>query len=211
MKIVFLGICLIAGCAVTAVGQNAQQEKQVVKLTGGQPVPQRVLYHQFFRHLNFLDRESTKLSAGKKSEDAKQLSGYYQNQLHFTSAQFAFVRATARATEDEISRLDGQAAVIIKQFRSELQNSGRTSQDTLPPIPEELRELQHRRDTAIENQTAALNKLLGAKDAAALNSYLRTKFAPHITVSRVADPRRVHDPATHPAAPFVPLLAGDPK
>jgi hypothetical protein len=161
--------------------------------------PDYVVYHQFFRHLLFLDKQAASAAASSAQPVNPHPVNSYQAKLHFTGDQFAQVRSSATATEQQVAVLDAQAKAIVTAFRA--QNQQVSGGNRLPPPPAQLAQLQLQRNTLIQNQIAQLKGSLGALAAGQLDTFLRTNFATHITIATVGPPDS-HNPALHPLQPF---------
>ncbi len=184
-----------------AVGQQPVQANspQVVRPTPQDVViPDYVLYHQFFRHLLYLDQQA----ANHRSATATsgEVRNSYQTRLRFGSDQFAKVRSSAGVTEQKVAILDAQAKAIVTAFRA--QHNHVSASEPLPPPPPELAQLQQQRNALIKTQIAQLKDSLGSQDATQLDAFLRSQFAPHVRIATIGGATRSHNPTLHPVAPF---------
>ncbi len=161
------------------------------------PIPDYVLYHQFFRHLLYLDNQAARRQANSTNSD--ETGNSYQKRLRFNTDQFAKVRSSANATEQQVAALDGQAKGIIVSFRAQHQHV--SPSEPLPAPPAELAQLQQQRNALIQAQVTQLKASLGSQAATQLDGFLRTQFAPHVRIALLGPPR-AHNPSLHPVAPF---------
>ena len=172
--------------------QVVQPNHQVVT------IPDHVLYHQFFRHLLYLDRQAA--SQQFKTADTVEPLNSYQRRLRFSADAFSKVRSSAALTEKQVDAVDAQAKKIIDAVRAQnklLTGSGQP----LPPLPSELAQLQQQRNALIQNQVAMLKADLGSQEAATLDGFLRMQFAPHVKIAIIGATRK-HNPVLNPIPPF---------
>ena len=168
---------------------------------GREPIgySRHTIYHQFFRHVLFLDRQAAarQAMAGAQSNAAPPQNSY-QIRTGLTGAQFEMVRTTAREMEDRVDALDARAKTIVDGFRAAHRQV--SPQQPLPPAPPELAQLQKQRDDLMRGTVAQLKAGLGPQLAGQLDRFLTTQFAPHVRVALVG--QRPHDPAQNRVAPF---------
>ncbi len=186
--------------SLVAVGMSLSPLLVAQTAPKGQPVAKEVLYHTFFRHLVYLDQQSSKSLGAGRSTEAQDLRNYYQNRLHFTAQQFSLVRRLANDTQQQVNALDAQAAPIIRAFRTTLA-SAHASGTGAPTVPPELAQLQKRKTALLTSAASQLKSALGPQAGNQLETFLRTQWAPHVTVSPIRA-ARIHNPAVAPAPPF---------
>lgn len=112
-------------------------------------VPMPILYKHFFAHLRKLDNEADQLD--KSGNNGSKYRQYYQQQLGFSDAQFSYVRTAAHNTQ-QADDIDQKAKQIIVQFRSQMAHGSTARDGSLPPVPQELRELKIRRDQLLSSK-----------------------------------------------------------
>jgi hypothetical protein len=180
----------------TTLGAQQQPSQGVNK----SDIPEHTIYHEFFRHLLFLDRQAATrqaLTAGGQSNAAISQNSY-QIRTGLTGAQFEMVRTTAREMEEQVDALDARAKTIVDAFRAAHRQA--SPQQPLPPAPPELAQLQKQRDDLMRGTVAQLKAGLGPQAAGQLDRFLATQFAPHVRVALVG--QRPHNPAQNRVAPF---------
>jgi len=164
--------------------------------TQPQPIPSHVLYEQFVRYQNHLDRVAA--NAVLQGKDGSDFRNHFQQKVGFTDAQFALVRTAAQQLETDLNAQDAKARVVINAFRQAHQ--GATPPATVPPPPAELAQLQAQRDQMVNDEIAILKTALGSTAAAKLDDVIQKEMGPNVKYQSIAVPN--HDPAHNPVPPF---------
>ena len=151
------------------------------------------LYWHFLLYQNHLDSVAAKRE--KQGKDGGALRTHFQKKLGFTDGQFQIVRAAGLHLEASLKPIDETARAIAKQDRDWRRVNG-VSRSVPPPGHAQMQQLRKDHEAAIEAQVVDLNRALGSKSAAKLQSFIETDWAPHVTVHRIQS--RPHDPKNHP-------------
>lgn len=163
-------------------------------------VPLPLLYRHFLAYQNHLDRVGVALD--KQGKDGSEFRDYFQRKLGFTDTEFAPIRETALRLESELNDQDAKAKAVIDSVRA--QHPQIISKPTdLPPVPQELAQLQQERDGIISREIAQLDSTLGAQHAAKLQALIQNEFAPHVQMVHTPPPG-LPGPRTKPLPPFPP-------
>jgi len=155
------------------------------------PLPH--LYWHFLLYQNHLDRVAAVRE--QQGKDGGALRTHFQKKLGFTDSQFQVVRNAGLQLEGKLKPIDEKARAIAKQDRDWRRVNG-VSRSVPPPGHAQMQQLRKDHEAVIEAQVVDLNRALGSKSAAKLQSFIETDWAPHVTVHRIQS--RPHDPKNHP-------------
>lgn len=150
-------------------------------------VPIPILYKHFFAHVRQLDNEADQLD--KSGKNGGKYRQYYQQQLGFSDAQFNYVRTAAHNTQ-QADNIDQKAKQIIVEFRKKIAEGSTANDGSLPPIPQELRDLKIQRDQLLSSQIAQLKQQLGPKASETLDHLIQTSFTSRVSMPPVIAPSR---------------------
>ena len=147
------------------------------------PLPQRVLYGQLFRHVVFLDYQAA--AAEQAGQDGSALLNYYQVHAALTPTETALLKSTAHSAITSLTAVNQQIQSAALSFRTQLQNNQWPAGQPRPAPPPELKVLQSTKDNIILNGLASLQSGFGASRFQHLDNYVQTVIAPHITVTNL--------------------------
>lgn len=194
-----LTICFSTLCATAQQVSAVQQSAKIDSSKHQTTISDVVLYHQFFRHFLYLDRQ-VRSNALAAKQDLNNIEGNsYQKKLSFDAEQFDVLRSSAVATEQAVAEIDAKAHQIVLAYRAK--NPVVSANAPLPPPPPELAVLQQQRNELIQQHINVLRSQLSSDSSRTLDTFLHTQFAPHRRVTFVGVPRP-HDPTKNPVAPF---------
>ncbi|SPF53869.1 exported hypothetical protein [Candidatus Sulfopaludibacter sp. SbA4] len=142
------------------------------------PLPQRVVYWQFFKFAVLLDVEADQ--ADQRGENGNHLRNYYQTKTGMTAAETALLKSTANSTVKGVHAIDQQIQAAVVSYRGQFRKG-----TPPPPLPPELQTLQTQKDNLILNGLAAIQAGFGAARFQNLDAFVQKDIAPHITLSTV--------------------------
>lgn len=102
-------------------------------------------------------------------------------------AHLDLLRDASYRLNADLQKTDRRAQVHIEKYRklaTELVAEGKA----LPPIPQEVRDLERERTALLIQHYVALRTALGSEGVAQLDAYLGHDFAPHLKLKRTAMP-----------------------
>ncbi|HMD83987.1 MAG TPA: hypothetical protein VKO18_04710 [Terriglobia bacterium] len=184
-RIGLLGLAGTLLCVLVGVPALAQTSSPVPSKGQKVQAPLSHLYWHFLLYQNHLDKVATQRE--QQGKNGAWLRNHFQNELGFTDAQFAVVRATAQRLETELKGVDAQAkAIIDADHAAHRQQSG--SPHTWRPVPPELKALQQQHEAVIQSEVSHLKGALGPDLAAKLDALLQSELARNVTVQRFHHP-----------------------
>jgi hypothetical protein len=133
------------------------------------------LYWHFLDLQRHLD--ATAAEREKANKESRWLKDHFQRELSFSDSDFAIIRVTAAKVDEEGSRLDAQARLVLKQDRAS-RAAGIVPTGTIP----QLQLLSRDRKDMLKVQIGLMNDQLGPAKAKALQSYLTDHFASNIQI-----------------------------
>ena len=164
------------------------------------PVPPRVLYRLFFRHVIFVERQADR--AEKRGENADKLRRYFEISAGLTPEEAAALKEIARDCDTAVRETDEKARLIIAQFHAQYP-PGKVSSNDVPPPPPELEALQEEKDSLVLKHRDTLKTSLGEERFRLLDGYVQHLFAGKVTMKMVNPPQSTL-PAWVPRAPRLP-------
>jgi hypothetical protein len=186
-------VCALLLCAVPPVntfGQQSAPPKQI---------PQRIIYWQMFKHVNFLEQQAT--AAVQLGQDPNPLRNFYQNSAKLTDAETALLKQSASTAAAAVQSVEQQIHAVVLQYQA--QNASLKPSGKWPAPPPQLATLQAQHDKAITDQVAALQSGFGTARFQQFDAFVQTFFAPHIQVGAVVPPPPPSDPSK-PRGPLQP-------
>ena len=125
-----------------------------------------VLYRHFFAYQTHLDEVAAALQ--EQGKDGSEFRDHFQRLLGFTNAEYAPVRASAQHLVARLREHDAKIKSVIDASRARTPRTIRSAAD-LPPVPQELKDLQTERENIIQHeittsmQPSGLPKLRSSK------------------------------------------------
>jgi hypothetical protein len=167
-----IGLCSAVLAATFSWSSHGQEVKPAPSPTARQverPSLQHVYMH-FFLYQNHLDKAAAAHEV--QGKDGSWLRDHFQQQLGFTSAQFAIVRATGVRLESELKELGSEAKTIAEADRAARRENPET-----PRVPDpRLKDLTKQREDLLQREIDGLNQELGPERAAKLQDFLHNHF-----------------------------------
>jgi len=157
-----------------------------------------MLYRHFLAYQSHLDEVGAKLD--REGKDGSQFRDHYQQKLGFTNEDFAPLRSAALRLNATLKDEDAKIKGVIDAARAQHPRNLASPFD-LPPVPEELKQLQKERDRIIQQEMDRLNSELGPEHAAKLQTLIQNDFAPNVHAYSTHDIPH-HDPSKNPVPPF---------
>lgn len=192
-------LCIFVACVPTvAQTANPQTQPQSASATNRRPVPLPMLYRHFLAYQSHLDEVGAQLD--REGKDGSEFRDHYQQKLGFTNDDFAPVRSGALRLNATLKDEDAKIKAVIDAARAQHPRKVASPFD-LPPVPEELKQLQKERDKIIQQEVDRLNAELGPERAAKLQTLIQNDFAPNVRVYSTHDIPH-HDPSKNPVPPF---------
>jgi hypothetical protein len=141
-------------------------------------VPDKIVYFILFNHLVGLKQQAEKAQAnGGVPLNYFEL---YKRQANLDDSQSQFLFQNAQDCLNAIKPIDEEAKAIIDKARANFPNGEVKSPEDLPQPPEELKELQQRKDEVILHHRDSLKNFLGEEKFAEFNSFARQKIVPQV-------------------------------
>ncbi|MBS1826562.1 MAG: hypothetical protein JST93_14700 [Acidobacteria bacterium] len=164
MKRVFTAAAAI-GLTTGVFGQSVQQPAvQIPTAT----------FEVVFRHIQFLKQRSeqrvAKGTTGTKARD------YYKESAQLSPAEADSLETLALTVVKELDAFDERAAAIIRASRPVPLNRRLLPGERPPSPPQELLDLQQRRDAVVQNLRERLKQALGTGAFSKLEQSLTTQF-----------------------------------
>jgi hypothetical protein len=167
---------VLSACALLqAMGQSTPT--QPVSGTPFQPKPVSIphLYWHFLAYQQHLDEAAaTREEQGKNGQP---LRDSLQNELGFSSVDYAQIHASALRLTDKVKDVNGRAKAIVDAAKN-ARSAGLLSDSAASADQEQLKSLAAERDAAIDAEITTINLHLSTEQQAALQSYLVKKFSP---------------------------------
>ncbi len=137
-----------------------------------------VPYMFLFRHLAHLNAQAEKQrQAGKNGAGFRRR---FAKRLLIDDDQFEVLNEIALSCEQEVTKLDKQAAAIIKSFRARYPEGEVPEGVVIPPPPVELIKLQEARNKAILRARDRVKEALGEREFARFDEILKLRLTPDI-------------------------------
>ena len=143
-------------------------------------VPDKIVFFILFNHLVGLKEQAEK--AAEKGESLNYL-GMYEEQANLNNAQSQFLFQTAQDCMDAIKPINDEAKEIITKAQANFPKGEVKSPEDLPPPPQELKELQQRKDDVVLRFRDVLKDGLGTQKFGEFNDFARQKIAPQVTTN----------------------------
>jgi hypothetical protein len=176
---------------------NAQTRAQTIPPSSRHPVPLPMLYRHFLAYQSHLDEVGAQLDL--EGKDGSEFRDHYQQKLGFTSEDFAPVRSAAFRLNATLKDEDAKIKAAVQAARAQHPRKLASPFD-LPPVPEELKQMQKEKDAMIQREVDQLNTELGPERAAKLQALIQNDFAPNVHAYSHDIPH--HDPLKNPLPPF---------
>ena len=169
--------------------------------TSPQSIPQRIIYHQLFNHVVYLDYQAG--VADQQGLNGNALRNYYQVRAGLSAVETTLLKATAHDEITAVEAVDQQIQAEVALYRANFHNGKWPAKTPMPPLPAELHTLQVAKDNIILNHVAALQSGFGT-DFQRFDTYVQSALGPHITVTTIPSPPTAPPAGTIPPAPPVP-------
>lgn len=153
------------------------------------PVPKYLLYRHFLAMADSLDNKA--IAAGET--DHYKFAHPFAN-ARLENGDLDVVRKEAKALTSDIAEHDRKLKAAVAAFRQTAQAALQEGKP-LPPVPDEIHQLQALRTALIVRHMVSLQAQLGPKKTDQLDGYLTHEFAPHVSLKTL-----VHPPANVTAA-----------
>jgi hypothetical protein len=145
-------------------------------------LPAYLVYRHFLAWVNQLDKD-TKLSGERNPyKFAEPFS-----RANLERQQLDGLRDAAHRLDVELKKQEARAQLVISRYRKEA-NKALAEGKPLPPAPPEIHELERERTALLVQSYVNVRAALGQQASAQLDKYLDYEFAPHIKLSRMAEP-----------------------
>lgn len=153
--------------ATTEKGKNSQ-------IAGNEPspVPDRIIYYIFFRHLTGLKTRSEALISEGRSMSYLDI---IEKDSGVNNLQSQFLFQTAERCLDETKQIDDEARSVVENARAKFPNGEVKSPNDIPPPPSELILLQQRKDETVLRFLEEVRAFLGEDRFAEFDRYVRAK------------------------------------
>ncbi len=163
-----LGLTLLlvaAGFLVTMPVKSARAQAT-------QQIPEPAVYWNIFHHVAWLEHKAA--TAEAEGRDGTSIRRIVPKKIGLNDAQGEALRSVALQCEADVAVTDQKASAIVRKMRS-LFVAGRIPQGyALPPVPDELKQLQAERNQTILRCRDTLRGLVGEQAFSTLDDFAHT-------------------------------------
>ena len=168
-------ICLITTVGFISVALAANSTIMASYQEEVKPAPEHVIYSQLFHHVvatkQIADEEE------KKGKDVKHLRSLFQEEADLSEYQARVLDNVASDCVKEANKLDAKAQAIIDKYRAKYLKGKIPKGETLPPPPNELKEMQEERNKLILKFRDRLFIELGEEGTYKFKQFVEKKVA----------------------------------
>src|SRR5258708_7277355 len=175
--------------SLTTAAQKVSADPSAQQATA---IPKHVIYGLLFHEITALDKKAAELE--RQGKDSSFLRNYHRNKAGLNDAQSKALNEIAPDFQSELDKLDQQARAVIDRDRA-LHPGGKLSKgEALPPPPKQLKHLELKRVSAIQNALGRLQAQFGAAEFQRFDDFQhqdvgnRTKALPHVPHPSVIPP-----------------------
>jgi hypothetical protein len=165
--------------AAAAMSQPAQPQ-------AAQEIPEQYLYRHFLAHLKHLE-DKARNPNGKPGED--KLNLHYKQQLQLTEDEYQKLLKIANDCGSEMSAHMVRRKQTIDRLRALGPGRQLSSMDQVPPVPNEVRQLQTEYEGLLSKYSNRVKSDLSPDKVSQINVYLKREFGPQMRVLKVDVPR----------------------
>ncbi|HKX29514.1 MAG TPA: hypothetical protein VJ302_17620 [Blastocatellia bacterium] len=151
-----------------------------------QTFPEYLIYGQFLAHLKHLDDKS-KNPNRKPGEDL--LSEHYKKKLQLTQSEYQKCLQIAADRENEMRTHLTRRLETINRLRARTPDRRLASRDQLPPLPEEIKQLQREYEEMLSRYANRLKSEFTPARMNQIDAVLKRTFGSQIQVLKVDVPR----------------------
>ncbi|HEU0180467.1 MAG TPA: hypothetical protein VFV58_40025 [Blastocatellia bacterium] len=159
---------------------------QVAQPQAAQEIPEQYLYRFFLSHLKHLEDKARNPNA-KAGED--KLNLHYRQQLQLTEGEYQKLLKIANDCESEMSAHLVRRKEIINRLRSQGPGRQLASRDQIPPVPNEVKQLQKEFEAMLSKYANRVKLELSPGKVNQINAFLKREFAPQMKVLKMDVPR----------------------
>jgi hypothetical protein len=201
LSVLFSLLCCSTTSLVT-YGQTANRvaapaAPQVAQQQAIQELPEQYLYRHFLAHLKHLEDKARNPNARPGEE---KLNLHYKQQLQLTEGEYQKLLKIANDCESEMSLHLARRKETIDRLRAMVPNRQLPSRDQVPPLPNEVKQLQREYDALLLKYANRVKHELSPARTDLMNAFLKREFGPQMRVLKVDVPRERNPEKQRPPA-----------
>jgi hypothetical protein len=158
-----------------AIGQSISTQPTSNAVSQPKPVSVPHLYWHFLEYQRHLDEVAD--ARQKQGKDGQPVRDCLQNELGFSSVEYAQIHASAQRLTEEIKDINARGKAIGNSGRS-AQSAGFLSAGDASAGQQQMKALIAEREADINAEIEAINLHLSNEQQVALQTYLVKKFSP---------------------------------
>lgn|SRR5262249_32917588 len=183
--------------ALPSYGQTNDNTLSLVPPKQVQTFPEHLLYRNFFAHLKHLEDKSQNPS--KPGEET--LNEHYKKKLQLTDSEYQKILRIAIDCNAELSAHYVRRQEIITRLRAQTPGGKLSSKDQVPPVPDEVKQLQKEYEGILLKYSNRLKLDLSQARTSQVTTFLKQEFGAQLQVMKVDVPRE-HNPGKQKPPPF---------
>ncbi len=145
-------------------------------------VEDEIVYFILFNHLVGLQKKSQEMSLNGIILDSNRI---YEERANLDASQSQFLFQIANDCIGAVKSVDAEAKKVIERSRAAMTKSEPESRDTVPAVPEELTNLQKKKNDTILRFRDQWKDFLGVERFSEFDSFARQMIAPNVTFNVV--------------------------
>ena len=146
-------------------------------------LPKYLVYKHFLDWILQLDKQV--MASG--SSDPYKFAESFADHAGLANSDLDVLKKEASALSFDLTALDEKASRLIAEFREQAAGASESGKP-LPPIPDELHDMQHLRTAISVHHLAVIQAALRPAERASLDAYVAREFAPHLSIKQASAP-----------------------